>query len=125
MTDEWLKEAAGDADRERALKDVVVATANNKSEATTATERKAKDSEKTRALAEQRLTKLDTKLGSIKLKLAEAESLNLAQANEIANLKATLEACKDKWYNVGFAGIKNSAEGNSVLRRVGWLLFKP
>lgn len=50
------------------------------------------------------------KLCRTKLKLAEAESLNLAQANEITDLKATLEACKDKWYNAGFANAKNFAE---------------
>ena len=49
MIDEQLKEVAKDADRERALKDVAVATANDKSEAV---ERKAKGSEKARALVE-------------------------------------------------------------------------
>ena len=37
----------------------------------------------------------NVKLGGTKLKLAEAESLNLAQATEIAELKATLEAYED------------------------------
>jgi len=42
--------------------------------------------------------------------LAEVESLNLAQADEIVNLKATLEAYEEKWYNEGFADAENYAE---------------
>ena len=34
----------------------------------------------------------------------------MAQANEIADLKATLEACKNKCYNEGFVDTENSAE---------------
>ena len=45
------------------------------------------------------------KLRGTELKLAEVESLSLAQATEIAELKAALEACEDKWYNTGFADI--------------------
>ena len=50
------------------------------------------------------------KLGGTELKLAEAKSLNLAQADEIANLKVTLEAYENKWYNEGFVDAKNSME---------------
>ena len=50
------------------------------------------------------------KLGGTELKLAEAKSLNLAQVDEIANLKAALEACEEKWYNEGFMDAKNSME---------------
>lgn len=39
---------------------------------------------------------MDVKLGDTELKLAEAESLNLAQADEIVDLKVALEACKDQ-----------------------------
>ena len=45
----------------------------------------------------------------MELKLAE-ESLNLAQVNEVAEPKAALEACKDKWYNMGFTDAENSVE---------------
>ena len=34
----------------------------------------------------------------------------MAQVDEIANLKAVLEACKDKWYNIGFTNVENSVE---------------
>ena len=53
---------------------------------------------------------MDVKLGGTGLKLAEAESLNLEQVDEIANLKAALEACEDKWYNMGFADVENFME---------------
>lgn len=42
--------------------------------------------------------------------MAKAESLNLAQANEITKFKATLEAAEDKWYNEGFTDAENSME---------------
>ena len=44
------------------------------------------------------------------LKLAKAASLNTTQVEELANLRAALEACEEKWYNEGFADIENSAE---------------
>ena len=50
------------------------------------------------------------KLGGMELKLAEVESLNLAQADEIVDLKVAFEAGKEKWYNEGFAEFENSIE---------------
>ena len=50
------------------------------------------------------------KLGGTELKLAKAESLNLPQADEIADLKAAFKACEEKWYNEGFVDTKNSVE---------------
>ena len=40
--------------------------------------------------------------------MAKTESLNLAQATEIAELKAALAAAEDKWYNTGFTNVENS-----------------
>ena len=42
--------------------------------------------------------------------MAQAKSLNLVHVDEVADLKAALEACEDKWYNEGFADAKNSVE---------------
>ena len=53
---------------------------------------------------------VEVKLGSVELKLAETESLNLDQADEIADLKAALDVCEEKWYNKGFADAENSVE---------------
>ena len=61
-------------------------------------------------LVEKRSAELEVKLEGMKLKKADAESLNLAKANEISDLKAGLEACENKWYNDGFANTKNSVE---------------
>lgn len=102
---EKLKELAEDADQEKALKDVANATAKEKGKAIEAAEKKAQTSKKARLLAE-----VEDWLGCIKLKLAEAASLNLAQADQIADLKANLEACENKWYDEGFADAKKSVE---------------
>ena len=72
--------------------------------------KKAATSEKAKALAKKRSAELEIQLGGTKLKLAEAESLNTAQAKDLANLKAALEACENKWYNKGFADAVNSTE---------------
>ena len=58
----------------------------------------------------QKLMKMDVKLDGTELKLAETESLNLAQVDEIVDLKVALKACKAKWYNVGFPDAKRSME---------------
>lgn len=46
IMDERLKEAAEDVDQEKALKDIVVATASEKSKTAATAKRRAKDSEK-------------------------------------------------------------------------------
>nr|POE52878.1 hypothetical protein CFP56_73534 [Quercus suber] len=64
-----------------------------------------------RALTVDRFVlELKIKLGGTELKLAKAESLSLAQAEEVSILKATLEACENKWCNEGFADMENSVE---------------
>ena len=78
VLNERLKELAEDAEREKALKDVVVATTKEKSKAVEATEKRVQSAEKARLVAKKKLTEVEVKLGSAKLKLAEAESLNLA-----------------------------------------------
>lgn len=53
---------------------------------------------------------MEVKLKGTKLKLVKAESLKLAQADEISDLKAALESCEEKWYNEGFTDAENSVE---------------
>ena len=110
MVEDRLKEAAKDANREKALKDETMATTKNKDKATEDAERKEWEVKRARALAEQSLAKMGKKLQGMELKLVEAESLNLVQANEIVELKATLEAVEDKRYNVGFTDAENFVE---------------
>ena len=110
IIDGCLKELTEDANWEEALKEVVATTVKETMKATEVIEKKAAAFEKARALAEKRSIKLEMKLGGIELKLAEAESLNLVQADELADLKVALEACENKWYNEGFANVGNSVE---------------
>ena len=78
VLNERLKELAEDAEWEKALKDVVVATTKEKIKVVEATEKRVQSAEKARLVAKKKLTEVEVKLGSAKLKLAEAESLNLA-----------------------------------------------
>ena len=59
-------------------------------------------------MAKRKLADMEAKLRETELKLVQAKSLNLAHVNEVANLKAALETCENKWYNEGFADAKNS-----------------
>ena len=117
------------AEREKALKEVVEAIAKEKIKAAATTEKKVAASEKARVSAEKKSSELEAKLGETELRLAEATSLNTAQAEELVDLKVGLEACENKWYNEGFADAENSVEPvrkleSSPLRRVGWLPCK-
>ena len=91
-----LKEAAKEANREKTLKDIAEATKKDKGKATEDAKKRAREAERAWVLAEEKLTEIDVKLGETEFKLVKAESLSLAQANEIAELKAALEACKEK-----------------------------
>ena len=105
---ERLKDLTEDADREKALKDVANATAKEKGMAVEAAKKKAQSLEKARLLVEEKLAEAEDRLGGIELKLAEAVSLNLAQANQLADLKAALEACENKWYDEGCREIRGA-----------------
>ena len=117
-----MTELAEDAKRGRALKDAVEATSKARAKKAATAEKKATASEKAKASAEKRLSNLEAKIGETKLKLAEAESLNTARAEELADLKAALEGCESKWYNEGFANAENSVE--PVINEVRKLAFK-
>ena len=89
-------------------------------------EKKAAVSKKARVLAEKKSTELEMNLGETELKLVGAESLNLAQADELADLKVALEACENKWYYEGFVDVENSVElvvrqGRKLRFEEGWL----
>ena len=104
---------------------MVVKIAKEKMKTTNIAEKKAAAAEKNKALPEKRFAKLLAKQNEIDVKLAKAISLNTAQAEELANLRAALEACKKKWYNEGFADAENSVEPvvNQALKmgfEAGW-----
>ena len=56
---------------------------------------------------EKRSAEILAKQNETDVKLAKVISLNTAQAEELANLRAALEACEEKWYNEGFADTEN------------------
>jgi len=72
-------------------------------------EKKAAAAEKNRAMAEKRSAELLAKQNETDLKLAEAISLNTAQAKELADLRAALEACEEKWYNEGLREFRRAS----------------
>ena len=77
--------------------------------------------EKAKALAEKKSMKLVAKQNEENLKLAEAVSLNTAQAKERTDLRAALETCENKWYNEGFVDAENSVEPvMNKARRLGF-----
>ena len=104
------KELAKEADWEKEARETATKTIKEKIKAAETIEEKAVAAEKNRALAKKRFTKLLAKQNKTNVKLAEVISLNTAQAEELADLKAALEAYEEKWYNEGFAEAENSTE---------------
>ena len=104
------KELAKEADWEKEARETATKTIKEKIKAAETIEEKAVAAEKNRALAKKRFTKLLAKQNKTDVKLAEVISLNTAQAEELADLKAALEAYEEKWYNEGFAEAENSTE---------------
>ena len=117
-----MKELAKDVERERALKDVAEATSKERAKIAATMEKKATAFEKAKASAEKRLADFEAKMGETELKLVEAESLNTARAEELADLRAALEGCESKWYNKGFTDAENSVE--LVINEAQKLTFK-
>lgn len=104
------KELAKEADWEKEARETATKTIKEKIKAAETIEEKAVAAEKNRALAKKRFTKLLAKQNKTDVKLAEVISLNTAQAEELADLKAALEAYEEKWYNEGFVEAENSTE---------------
>ena len=107
---ERMNELTKEAEWEKVLKDVANATAQDKGKAAKVTKKKAQSSEKARLLAEKRSTEMEAKFGETELNLVQAESLNLAHAKEVADLKMVLKACESKWYDEGFVDAEGFAD---------------
>ena len=115
------KDLAEEVDREKGARESAAKTAKEKLKAAESAEKKAATAEKNRALAEKRCSELLAKKNETDVKLAEAISLNTSQVEELTDLRAALEACKQKWYNEGFADAEKSAEPVVVqARRLGF-----
>jgi len=122
MLDGQLKELSENADREKLAREATAKTVKDKAKATEAVEKRVVAAEKAKALTEKRFMELEAKQNEADLKLAKAISLNAAQAKELADLRAALEACENKWDNEGFADTKNFVE--LVIREARRLAFE-
>ena len=91
-----VRELAEDVERERALKDAAEAMRKEREKIAATVEKKAATSEKARVSAEKRFSNLEAKLGETELKLAKAASLNIARAEELADLRVAFEGCESK-----------------------------
>ena len=110
ILDGRAKELAEEVDWERAARETAVKTAKEKIKAADTTEKKATAVEKNRAMAKKRSAEPLAKQNETNLKLVEAIILNTAQAEELTDLRAALEACKEERYNEGFTDAENSTE---------------
>ena len=117
-----VRELAEDVERERALKDAAEAMRKEREKIAATVEKKAATSEKARVSAKKRFSNLEAKLGETELKLAKAASLNIARAEELADLRAAFEGCESKWYDEGFVDVENSVE--PVINEARKLAFK-
>ena len=97
-------------------------TAKDKIKAIDAAEKRAAATEKARALAEKRPVELTTMQNETDLKLVEATSLNVALNEELADLRAALEASESKWYDKGFTDAEEGVE--LVIREARQLSFQ-
>ena len=81
------KDFSEEVDREREAQEIAAKTAKEKLKAADSAEKKAAAAEKNRALAEKRCAELLAKQNETDVKLAQAISLNMAEAEELADLK--------------------------------------
>ena len=51
-----------------------------------------------------------TQQNETEVKLAKAASLNATLSEEVADLRAALEACESKWYDEGFSDTEKGME---------------
>ena len=117
-----LKGIIEEANKEKALKQVVEANLNEKTLELNAMEWRATIVERARELAKQRAEGLQGKLGEAEIKLTEATSIVSTYDKELADLKETMKTCSQVYYNMGFKYAENLA-GVVVLqaRRFGFV----
>ena len=105
-----MKDLSEEVDREKAGKEEAAKIAKDKTKAADATEKRATAAKKARVSAEKRSAEQVSKQNEMALKLAKAASLNVTLSEEVADLRAALEACENKWYDEGFADAKRGVE---------------
>ena len=88
------RDLAEEVEREKGARESAAKIAKEKLKAAESAEKKVVAAEKNRALAEKRCAELLAKQNETEVKLGEAISLNTSQAEELADLRAALEACE-------------------------------
>ena len=88
------RDLAEEVEREKGAWESAAETAKEKLKVAESAEKKATAAEKNRALAEKRCAELLAKQNETEVKLAEAISLNTANAEELADLRAALAAAE-------------------------------
>lgn len=83
----WFKGMMEEADKEKALNQVVEANLNEKTLELCSVQHKVTTSENAWEVAEKTTEQLQTRLNETKVKLAEASSVVSAQDKELADLK--------------------------------------
>lgn len=106
MMEDRLKDVVEEVDKEKGLREVDEAIAKEKGMAAKNAEKRAWVAERARNQAEQKWTKMKTKLGEVKLRLAEAKSIISAKDKEIVEMKTALDKSKNKWHNMGFIDLR-------------------
>ena len=105
-----MKDLTEEVDWEKVGREEAVKTAKDKTKAADAVEKRVAAVEKSRVSAEKRSAELVSKQNETDLKLAKAASLNVNLSEEVADLRAALEACENKWYDEGFADVEKGVE---------------
>ncbi|KAK9986297.1 hypothetical protein SO802_031248 [Lithocarpus litseifolius] len=96
----------------------LTATTKEKVTAVENAEARALEAKKARAQAVQQRAEAEVKLGEAELRVACAESIITARDKEIVELKVALEESENKYYNMGFNDVENSAE---PVMGLGWM----
>ena len=105
-----MKDLTEKVDREKVGREEAAKMAKEKTKSAEATEKRAPTIEKSQVSAEKRSAEMVTKRNETYLKLAKVASLNVTLSEEVANLRAALEACESKWYDEGFADTEKGVE---------------
>ena len=105
-----MKDLTEEVDWEKVGWEEAVKTTKEKAKIAEAAEKRAAATEKSWASTEKRSMELVTQQNETEVKLAKAASLNATLSEEVADLRAALEACESKWYDEGFANAKKGME---------------
>ena len=121
-----MKDLTEEVDWEKVGKEEVVKAAKEKTKIAKSAEKRVAAAEKSRASTKKKSAELVTRQNEMEVKLAEATSLNSTLSEEVADLRAALEACESKWYDEGFANAEKGVEpvvmqARQLSFRKGWM----